>query len=228
MSSTAPPATLKALVKPPADRQGAGGFPGRLGQDRPEDRLTHHRATPRQSLRQFSRRWMAAGRSSLSPRADADFTDGRRLCGDGEAARAAHGARRKAGRPQDRLHQPQYLVRIRRLRADLGRCLRHHGDGRSRRATRSRCRNCPEPRIEPEIVLGLARDLTPGMGLAEIAQAVGWVAHGFESCSRSSRAGVSRPPTALPTAACTAGCSSGRGVNCRIGNAARWQPTFPA
>jgi 2-oxo-3-hexenedioate decarboxylase len=38
----------------------------------------------------------------------------------------------------------------------------------------------PEPRIEPEIVLGLAQDLTPGMGVAEIAQAVGWVAHGFE------------------------------------------------
>ncbi len=38
----------------------------------------------------------------------------------------------------------------------------------------------PEPRIEPEIVLGLERDLSPDMGIAEIAQAVGWVAHGFE------------------------------------------------
>lgn len=38
----------------------------------------------------------------------------------------------------------------------------------------------PEPRIEPEIVLGLGRDLTPGMDLAAIAGAIEWVAHGFE------------------------------------------------
>lgn len=38
----------------------------------------------------------------------------------------------------------------------------------------------PEPRIEPEIVLGLARDLSPGMGIGEIAESIGWVAHGFE------------------------------------------------
>ena len=38
----------------------------------------------------------------------------------------------------------------------------------------------PEPRIEPEIVVGLARDLTPGMSVGEIAGAIGWVAHGFE------------------------------------------------
>ena len=37
-----------------------------------------------------------------------------------------------------------------------------------------------EPRIEPEIVLGLERDLAPGMDIAEIAQSIGWVAHGFE------------------------------------------------
>ncbi|MDQ2632764.1 MAG: hydratase, partial [Pseudomonadota bacterium] len=38
----------------------------------------------------------------------------------------------------------------------------------------------PEPRIEPEIVLGLRHDLVPGMDIAEIAGAVDWVAHGFE------------------------------------------------
>jgi 2-keto-4-pentenoate hydratase len=38
----------------------------------------------------------------------------------------------------------------------------------------------PEPRIEPEIVLGLARDLSAGMSISEIAQSIGWVAHGFE------------------------------------------------
>ena len=38
----------------------------------------------------------------------------------------------------------------------------------------------PEPRIEAEIVLGLGRDLSPDMGIAEIAQSIAWVAHGFE------------------------------------------------
>jgi 2-oxo-3-hexenedioate decarboxylase len=38
----------------------------------------------------------------------------------------------------------------------------------------------PEPRIEPEIVLGLAHDLDPGMSLGEISGAVRWAAHGFE------------------------------------------------
>jgi 2-oxo-3-hexenedioate decarboxylase len=38
----------------------------------------------------------------------------------------------------------------------------------------------PEPRIEPEIVLGLESDLRPGMSLAEIGGAIGWIAHGFE------------------------------------------------
>ena len=37
-----------------------------------------------------------------------------------------------------------------------------------------------EPRIEPEIVLGLSHDLSPGMSLGDIAHAIGWVAHGFE------------------------------------------------
>ena len=43
-----------------------------------------------------------------------------------------------------------------------------------------RVSHLPEPRIEPEIVLGLDRDLEPGMPIAEIAKAIGWVAHGFE------------------------------------------------
>ena len=38
----------------------------------------------------------------------------------------------------------------------------------------------PEPRIEPEIVFGLAADLSPDMGIDEIAKSIGWVAHGFE------------------------------------------------
>jgi 2-keto-4-pentenoate hydratase len=38
----------------------------------------------------------------------------------------------------------------------------------------------PEPRIEPEIVLGLERDITPNMGIDDIDLSIGWVAHGFE------------------------------------------------
>ncbi|MFN3548448.1 MAG: 2-keto-4-pentenoate hydratase [Mesorhizobium sp.] len=38
----------------------------------------------------------------------------------------------------------------------------------------------PEPRIEPEIVLCLDRDLDAGMSVAEVAGSVAWVAHGFE------------------------------------------------
>lgn len=49
----------------------------------------------------------------------------------------------------------------------------HHGE-------LVRVSRLPEPRIEPEIVLGLERDVTPGMQIDEIARCVGWVAHGFE------------------------------------------------
>jgi len=37
-----------------------------------------------------------------------------------------------------------------------------------------------QPRIEPEIVLGLDQDLQPGMALEAIEASIGWVAHGFE------------------------------------------------
>jgi 2-oxo-3-hexenedioate decarboxylase len=43
-----------------------------------------------------------------------------------------------------------------------------------------RVSHLPEPRVEPEIVLGLARDIGAGAEVDEIAQAIGWVAHGFE------------------------------------------------
>lgn len=43
-----------------------------------------------------------------------------------------------------------------------------------------RVSHLPEPRIEPEIVLGLAKDIAPDAGLDTIAAAIGWVAHGFE------------------------------------------------
>lgn len=44
----------------------------------------------------------------------------------------------------------------------------------------ARVMHLPEPRIEPEIVLGLDGDLRPGMSLQEVEAAVGWIAHGFE------------------------------------------------
>lgn len=41
----------------------------------------------------------------------------------------------------------------------------------------------PEPRIEPEIVLGIAESPDAGMGDDELIGCVGWVAHGFEIVS---------------------------------------------
>lgn len=38
----------------------------------------------------------------------------------------------------------------------------------------------PQPRVEPEILLGLDRDLDPGMPLEAIEASIAWVAHGFE------------------------------------------------
>ena len=38
----------------------------------------------------------------------------------------------------------------------------------------------PEPRIEPEIVFGLRSDLRGEVGLADVVDALDWVAHGFE------------------------------------------------
>jgi 2-oxo-3-hexenedioate decarboxylase len=43
-----------------------------------------------------------------------------------------------------------------------------------------RISHLPEPRIEPEIVLGIDRDLAPGMTIAEFEASIAWVAHGFE------------------------------------------------
>ncbi|MGO4832358.1 2-keto-4-pentenoate hydratase, partial [Rhizobiaceae sp. 2RAB30] len=43
-----------------------------------------------------------------------------------------------------------------------------------------RVSHLPEPRIEPEIVLGLGRDVTSDMTLDDIAGSIEWVAHGFE------------------------------------------------
>ena len=43
-----------------------------------------------------------------------------------------------------------------------------------------RVSHLPEPRIEPEIMFGLADDLRPGMNEREILAALAWVAHGFE------------------------------------------------
>lgn len=37
-----------------------------------------------------------------------------------------------------------------------------------------------QPRLEPEIVLGLDRDLKPGMSLDAVEQSIAWLAHGFE------------------------------------------------
>ncbi len=46
--------------------------------------------------------------------------------------------------------------------------------------SRVKISHLPEPRIEPEIVLGLGQDVGPGTTLTELAMSVEWVAHGFE------------------------------------------------
>jgi 2-keto-4-pentenoate hydratase len=43
-----------------------------------------------------------------------------------------------------------------------------------------RISHLPEPRIEPEIVLGLEGEPRPGMSVEEVFATVGWIAHGFE------------------------------------------------
>ncbi|MBL8584867.1 MAG: fumarylacetoacetate hydrolase family protein [Rhizobiaceae bacterium] len=43
-----------------------------------------------------------------------------------------------------------------------------------------RVSHLPEPRVEPEIVVGLVRDVEAAEGLDGVVRAVGWVAHGFE------------------------------------------------
>jgi 2-oxo-3-hexenedioate decarboxylase len=70
---------------------------------------------------------------------------------------------------------------IRRLCADLGLCLRR---GTVRDLTRDplevSLKGLAEPRIEPEIVLGLAATPTPGMDENALIQCIDWIAHGFE------------------------------------------------
>lgn len=43
-----------------------------------------------------------------------------------------------------------------------------------------RISHLPQPRVEAEIILGIERDLEPGLSLEEIAARIGWIAHGFE------------------------------------------------
>jgi 2-oxo-3-hexenedioate decarboxylase len=48
------------------------------------------------------------------------------------------------------------------------------------KATRFSLLGMPEPRIEPEIVFGLAKPPEPGMDEASLLECVDWIAHGFE------------------------------------------------
>ena len=164
--------------QPPADRQGARGFPGRLGQDRPEDRLKHlvDAATIASTV-------LAAidGGRQVEPftAQDENFSeaDAYAVTAKLRELRIARGEKpigRKIG------------FTNRNIWAEYGVFQPIWGDVYDTTVMdvspgdRVEVSQLPEPRIEPEIVLGLERDLTPGMGVAEIAQAVGWVAHGFE------------------------------------------------
>ena len=99
--------------------------------------------------------------------------------GDRRAATQPRGARRAAGRAQDRLHQPDDLGGIRGFRADLGRHVCNHAAGDGWRGDLGPVADL-EPRIEPEIAFGLARAPEPGMDEAALLRCIGWVAHGFE------------------------------------------------
>jgi 2-oxo-3-hexenedioate decarboxylase len=45
---------------------------------------------------------------------------------------------------------------------------------------RAKISHLPQPRIEPEIVLGLDGDLSVGLSVDDVAASIGWIAHGFE------------------------------------------------
>jgi len=62
--------------------------------------------------------------------------------------------------------------------------------------------SCPlatfaEPKIEPEIMLGLARAPSPGMDDAALLSCIGWVAHGFEIVQSIFPGWKFRPPDAV-------------------------------
>jgi 2-oxo-3-hexenedioate decarboxylase len=70
-----------------------------------------------------------------------------------------------------------------------------------------------EPRIEPEIIFGLAAAPEPGMDERTLLGCIDWVAHGFELVqSIFPRGGNSCCPTRSPRTACTASSSSAPGT----------------
>ena len=91
------------------------------------------------------------------------------------AGREARGERPSAARS---VHQPDHLVGIWRLCADLGLCLRRTVQdlpGRSR----FRSSGLAEPRIEPESCSAL-RPRRAGMDEQALIHCIDWIAHGFE------------------------------------------------
>ena len=135
------------------------------------------------------------------------------------ALREARGER--SDRPQDRLHQPHHLGRIRRLCADLGLCLRPHRPGPHRRGARGfpeRPRRAPHrarDRVRPR------RPAPPAWTSRRSSIASSGSPTASRSCSRSSRTGRFRPPTRSPPAASTAGSSSGRVIGGSGGTSGR-------
>ncbi len=63
-----------------------------------------------------------------------------------------------------------------------------------------------QPRLEPEVVLGLRATPRAGDTLEQLFQALDWLAPGFEPCSRTCPIGALPLPIPPPTAACTANC----------------------
>ena len=176
---TAPPAMLKALVKPSADRQGAGGSSSPTG-PRPARRSPDVRAwTPPRSPGPFSRRSTAAARSSRSPAQDAGFseTDAYAVTAELRALRIARGEKpvgRKIGFTNRNIwaeygvYQPIwgdiYDTTVRDVRRAIG----------------SRFRSCRSRASSRKSCSGWDAISRPAWASQRSHRRSSWVAHGFE------------------------------------------------
>ena len=117
--------------------------------------------------------------AALGRRQRAESRNG--LCRRRATARAAHRARRAAGRLEDRLHQPQPVATVRRRSADVGAGVEHDAAhaGRQRRPLVVR-RACASRASNPKSPSSSTVAPRAGMSLDELRGCLAWVAHAFE------------------------------------------------
>ena len=134
-------------------------------------------------------------------------------------------ARGDAGRPQDRLHQPQHLGRIRRFPADLGRHVRRDGARcDARRPGRGVATARTAHRARNRARAG-ARPLSHGSRRA--CAVVDWVAHGFEFVQSIFPGWRFQAADTVADVGLHGRCFSGPDASCRIRSAVRSPGTFP-